>query len=244
VTGQPQSCDERWGEEIAAYSLDALDENAAARVTDHVAGCEACAARLRWLQAAVDLLPASVPQHEAPPALRRRLMATVEAESGTAAPSRSAADQRPSLRERFAARLGGLGLRPALAGLAVALLVAGVVGYELRGGADGNGDGHTVAATALKPYSGASGSLVINGDRGDLHVSGMPALKGGQVYQAWVATGNEIEPSSVFVLASDGTGEVSIPDGLSGADQVMVTREPAGGSTEPSTGPMLSATVD
>lgn len=246
MTDQPRSCDERWGEEIAAYSLDALDEAASARVTDHVAGCNACAARLRWLQAAVDLLPASVPQLEAPPALRERLMATVEAEAEARSPSRpAAATSRPSLGERIGARFRGPVLRPALAGLAVALIVAGAVGYELRGDSGTGADGtHTVAATAFKPYSGATGSLVIDGDRGDLHVAGLPALKRGQVYQAWVATGNDIEPSSVFVLAGDGTGEVSIPKGLSGADQVMVTREPEGGSTAPSTGPLIAATVD
>jgi hypothetical protein len=239
VRAEPQSCERRWGEELAAYALDALDADAARGVTEHLAGCPRCEERLRWLSAAVDLLPASVPQYDPPPALRQRLMAAaLEQATGRADP----ASARPTLRARVAGWFAIPGVRPAIAGLAATLLiVAGLVGYQLRG--DDGGDS-TVSATALAPYSGASGALVVNGDRGDLHVAGLPTLGKGQVYQAWIATGEDIEPSSVFVLAKDGTGEVSIPHGLSGADQVMVTREPSGGSTKPSTNPLISATVD
>ncbi len=69
----------------------------------------------------------------------------------------------------------------------------------------------------------------------------MDSIPRDEVYQAWVADGDAIEPSSIFVVDSSGGGSASIPDIPSGADRVMVTREPAGGSEKPSTAPVLSA---
>ena len=56
----------------------------AARSRAHLAGCEPCRDYLRWLQPAVDVLPASVAQLEPPPRLGERLMATVRAEAAQA----------------------------------------------------------------------------------------------------------------------------------------------------------------
>jgi hypothetical protein len=91
------------------------------------------------------------------------------------------------------------------------------------------------------------GTLVVDGDKGSLEVNGMPPNKGNQVYQAWIrespAEGGSVKPSSVFVVSGDGTGSVGIPRGLDDAAEVMVTREPKGGSQHPSESPLISAVI-
>ena len=71
-------------DDLAAYALGALDQPTAADLETHLAGCEACSEYLRWLEPAVDLLPASVEQVEPPASLKRNLMEAVRADAATA----------------------------------------------------------------------------------------------------------------------------------------------------------------
>ncbi len=50
-----------------------------------------------------------------------------------------------------------------------------------------------------------------------------------------------MEPRNTFVLRMDGTAEAAIPGPLEGGEAVLVTREPHGGSQQPTTLPILSA---
>jgi hypothetical protein len=69
----------------------------------------------------------------------------------------------------------------------------------------------------------------------------MDTVPANEVYQVWVAHGDTVEPSSIFVVDSSGSGNASIPSIPEGADRVMITREPAGGSAKPHGEPVLSA---
>jgi hypothetical protein len=71
----------------------------------------------------------------------------------------------------------------------------------------------------------------------------LPELAVGEVYQAWVGTGEAVEPSTVFVLDRAGEATVAIPGGLNDADEVIVTQEPAGGSLAPSGAELLRAAL-
>jgi anti-sigma factor RsiW len=231
---------DRWGDDLAAYALDALDATEREAVERHLADCADCTERLRWLMPAVDVLPATVPQAEPPPALRARLMEAVEAEAADPVAARPAAR---SWRERLG--LTGLSLRPAVAGLAVLLVVAaGVTGYVLRDG-DSGPQAESFAAQGVGSGKQAHGTLEVEGDRGTLTVADLPPTKPGEVYQAWVqdtdAHGGTIHPSSVFVVTDDGSGTVTIPHGLSRAQLVMVTREPEGGSEKPHSHSVMNA---
>jgi len=235
----------RWHDDLAAYSLDALDERETALLEHHLEGCGDCAERMRWFAPAVDVLPAAVPQLDPPPELRVRLLEIVEGEAA----EEQAAEARPAggRRRRLSVPLfGSFALRPALAGFGVCLLlVAGVAGYSLRDDTSVRVD--TYSAVPTDEASIASGTLEVTGDEGSLRVANLPATEEGDVYQAWVQhKGNDggIIPSSVFVLHDDMTAEVPIPRGLDGAAQVMVTREPAGGSKKPTEGALLIAEID
>jgi len=238
-------CSERH-DDLATYALGALPPGEAAALEQHLAGCETCTERLQWLRPAADLLPASVEQLNPRPELKRDLMAVVREEAPAYAPARQpsrAEAAKPGPFARFRMKLLGDGpLRPALAGFAAfCLVVVGIAGFEL--GKDG-GETTTTSSFAALPTSSkmtGGGTVQVSGGQGTLTVAGMDPIPHDEVYQAWVADGDKIEPSSIFVVNSAGQGSASIPDLPPGADRVMVTREPAGGSQQPSTAPVLSA---
>ena len=71
----------RWRAELAAYLLGSLEPDEIEALEGHLEGCERCRDELRWLQPAIDVIPASVPQVEPPPGLRARLMAEVRSDA-------------------------------------------------------------------------------------------------------------------------------------------------------------------
>jgi anti-sigma-K factor RskA len=222
----------RWEDELAAWMLGALEEREAEEFERHLAQCERCRTDLNWLRPAVDAIPASVTQVAAPPRLRGELLGTVRAEARRAATPRGTSRWLAGLRVP----------RPAIAALGVAILVAaGVAGYTL--GVDSEGE-ETFTAQPSKEATGASAELVVDGDSGTLHASGLPPLQRDEVFQAWIRNSGETElrPSDVFRPAQGGEATASL-EGLEDAAQVMVTREPRGGSAQPTSTPLLKANL-
>jgi anti-sigma-K factor RskA len=234
VNRDPHSEPERLEEDLAAYALGALGEDEVATLERHVDGCDACAARLLWLQPAVDVLPASVAQLTPPPELRENLMEMVRGEA--------AVDSQPARAERSGwwSSVRTFAMRPATAMAVAILLVAGIgAGYLLRGT-------DTIEPTLVKAEA-ANGAVPVSatlervGDSATLHVNEMPPLGDDEVYEVWVQRAGVMEPRSTFVLSSDGTAEAAVPGPLNGADAVLVTREPRGGSRQPTSDPLLQA---
>jgi hypothetical protein len=219
-------------DEVGAYLLGALSDAERASFEGHLVDCPECRHELERLRPAADLLPRSVEQVEPPASLKRSLMEVVERE----AKERDGAVARRPLGERLREALGG-SLRPVLAGAAVVLAVAIGFGVAQLGGEDTR----TVAAQSTLPD--ASGSLKVHDDDAILEVRGMPSLERGRVYQAWVQRDGMIEPEPTFEVGADGRGVVAVPEDLSEAEAVMVTREPSGGSRAPSEKPILTVTL-
>jgi anti-sigma-K factor RskA len=219
---------DRWGDELAAYALGALEPGEGADLERHLAGCEECRTELEWLRPAVQLLPESVKQVEPPPALRGRLMEQVRSEA-----------ERP--KTKWSLRLGGrrLGLRP-LAGLAAAaLVVAALGGYAISGG--GSGGGETTVVAGRSP--GVTAEVVSRGGTGTLRLANLHQLPRDKVLQAWVQRGNQVvSAKALFVPNPDGTATATIDD-MNGVNTVMVTAEPRGGSTQPTSAPIVRVAI-
>ena len=145
----------------------------------------------------------------------------------------------PFTRLRFKL-LGDGPLRPALAGFAaICLVVAGVVGYGVRG--DNSSDPAEFAALPTSPKLSAHGTVSVDNGSGTLVVENLQDIPQDEVYQVWTRQGQTIKPSEIFVVDHDGHGTATIPSIPDGTDEIMVTREPAGGSQEPRSAPVLRA---
>jgi hypothetical protein len=147
------------------------------------------------------------------------------------------ARQRPARRLRLPSLSG---LRPALVAGALALGLLAGFGVAQLGGGD---DSRTVVATVDESrLPKASGRLQISGDGEDgaiLRVQGMPSPGDDRVYQAWVQRDGTVVPQPTFEVGDDGGGAVAVPDDLSDAEAVLVTREARGGARAPSEPPVL-----
>ncbi|MDX6634937.1 MAG: hypothetical protein QOF06_1140 [Solirubrobacterales bacterium] len=217
----------RWSEDLAAYVLGALDGDEAAAMERHLDGCESCREEMRWLEPAVQVLPESVERQEPPRALREALMAEVRD------------DVRESAGRRAAARPRRWLLKPAMGFAVVALLVAGVVGYEVgNGGSDGSG-----ASTLERQVGEINAKMVQEGESGTLQLSGVHQLPQDKVLEAWVEREGEVEAvPALFVPDRNGQAETRIAD-MNGVDVVMVTEEPQGGSETPTGEPIMTMAV-
>jgi anti-sigma-K factor RskA len=218
----------RWKEDLAAYMLGALDGDEAAEFERHLESCERCQEEMRWLEPAVQVLPESVERQEPPRALREALMAEVRDDVREAKARPAAARRRRWL------------LKPAMGFAVVALLVAGVVGYEV--GSDGSG-GDGGASTVERQVDGINVKMVQEGNSGTLQLSGVHQLPQDKVLEAWVEREGEVEAvPALFVPDRNGQAETRIAD-MNGVEVVMVTEEPQGGSEAPTGEPIMTMAV-
>jgi anti-sigma-K factor RskA len=222
-------------EEIGAYLLGALTDPERRAFEGHLHECAACREELERLRPAADALPRSVEQIEPPPTLKASLMKVVESEARR--PARAPAGR--SLRERL--RIPQLRLQPVLAAGAVVLALLAGYGFAKLGDDEGV---RTIAATVDDSrVPQARATLRIPGDGasgGILRVQGLRSLGPDRVYQAWVQRDGRIVPQPTFEVRPDGVGAAAVPENLSDAQAVMVTREPRGGSRAPSENPILT----
>lgn len=219
----------RWSEDLAAYMLGALDADEVTGFERHLEGCKRCQEELRWFEPALQTLPEAVERQEAPPSLRANLMAEVR-EDVREVESRSAPTR--SWRNWI--------LKPAVGFAVVALLVAGVVGYEVGKDDSGPGGG---ASTVVRQVDGLTVKMVQEGSAGTLQIEGLEPLPSDKVLEAWVEREGEVEAvPALFVPDRHGHAEATIAD-MTGVEVVMVTEEPPGGSEAPTGEPIMSMKV-
>lgn len=231
-------------EDTGAYVLGALEEAEQTRFVGHLRTCHVCRDEVDRLTQAVDALPRSVTPIAPPATLKAAVMDAVDAEMR---------DQPEGSAPRLGTRLAGLGerlfggvaLRVASLSAAMVLAIGLAVGFGVGQATDGGGgsSSRTVAAEFNgKRVVNGSGNLVISNSAdagGTLRVHGMPSLPSNEVYQVWVQRRGEVIPQALFNVGDDGAGLTAVNGDLKKADQVLVTREPAGGARSPSGRPIL-----
>lgn len=229
-------------DDVAAYLLGSLGELEAQAFERHLTSCAVCHDELEQLRPAAEALPRSVTPLVPPAGLKQELLKQVRRDA-----RRDPAGRRRPWRERLPSPVR---MRPVMAWISAAFLLAAGIVTGLAVTEMGDGDGGTTIAAEMDSVraQGASGSLLVPEDDGEgavLRVHGMPPLAKDESYQVWLARGDErIPQASLFNVRGDGDGSGVVSDRLRGADAVLVTREPAGGSPRPTHEPVLQVPLD
>ena len=233
-----------------AYVLGALPGDERATMEAYLALHPERQAEIEDLTGVAGLLALSPPEQEPPAELRGRVMSVVEAKSP---------EPRAARRRQTSSWLGRLvGLRNVALG-AAALLVVGLLSWnvllqgdvrDLRGQVE---EARTAdQAQEAQPQEpreielggtwaeqGARAEVTaLKDDRAILVVEDMPTVPDDRTGQVWVINDDVPEPSGLLE-PSGNMAATAITTPLDGADTVAVTIEPAGGSDEPTTDPVL-----
>jgi len=211
----------------APYVLGALGEAEYDAFRTHLETCAICREEVAALQLVADALPAVAPPLSAPEELKRRVMAEVRSEAGWQR-SRAPATSSPRARRRWLAP----SIAAAAAAVALAVIAIGGGGTSVR----------VIHAQVLAPH--ASASLRLTGGHAELDIAGMPQTPVNRVYEVWVKRGSSAQPTdALFTITSAGRATVGVPGSVAGAEAVLVTSEPLGGSRVPTRAPVIIANL-
>jgi hypothetical protein len=99
----------------------------------------------------------------------------------------------------------------------------------------------TVQATT----AGGTASVVSSQSRHAMVIStaGLPALGGGRVYEVWFLAPGRIRPAGLLPQAAGGRTAPLLAAGLTAGDRIGLSVEPAGGTKQPTTTPILVMTL-
>lgn len=221
-----------------AYALGALADDEAADFEEHLRGCDPCRAEVgEFREVAARLGQAAA---EAPPeSLRHRVLTHADrVRQDPPAPRRLDA-RRPSRARRV------------VIGLVAAVLVgiAGVVGVQAL--TEETETAPALAASAAEVFSasdaesvavptttGGTLKVAVSQGRGEMAVDArqLPDPGEGKVYQLWTGHGEEMIDAGVLPPGTTGAA-MPLPDP---GDTVNVTVEPAGGSEQPTSSPIVT----
>jgi len=204
----------------AGYALDALDEAEQRAYEQHLARCERCQAELAVFSSLAGALAFAAEPADAPPALRERILETARAERPNVVPLRP--------RERTTRVVAIVAAVASIA--AIVALVAWNVSLHNRLGGE-------QTALALK---GASGSVVVGANgRGTLVVTALRPADPGKTYEAWVIRDGKATPAGLFHGGK--TSVVHLTKRVPSGAIIGITVEPAGGSQQPTTQPIVTS---
>jgi anti-sigma-K factor RskA len=221
---------------LGAYALDALSEEEARRMDEHLASCPehaAAAADLRWTQSRLAL---TVDEGQPSPELRARIMTAIEREPLASGPPPEPSPHgggRTAQYRRWAPRWQPLAVAAALL---LSLGIGGLIGYRLNQTTQPivyNFPGDPSRAP------GAEARLVYFKDRQQalLAATGLPRLTAGHVYEMWlIRSGVPVDEG--IGTASDGRLTAQIAADLGHFDVLAITIEP-GEQALPTTTPIL-----
>lgn len=229
-----------------AYAADALSPDERRAFEEHLPGCESCTQEVRELQATAALLGGSFA--ETPPAsLKADVMAAVRT-----TPQAVSLDAARARRLRRATTLLGA----VAAVLAVAVLGLGAWAVSLHRAADtATASAAAVTQVLTAADAKATSAEIAGGGRGTVVVSAsqdaavfvasdLAAPAAGRTYQLWwIDDAGSARSAGLVVPSSDGSVATVLAGAPENAAHVGVTVEPAGGSTAPTTQPVLVVPV-
>ena len=231
-----------------AYTLDALNADERAEYEVHLAGCARCQAEVAELRGAASQLGVAVA--EQPPAeLRARVLAEVD-RTPQDQPGAPVVDLAQG-RERRSQRI----FQAAAAVFAILALVVGAWGVSAhRDANDTKQQASAVRAVVAAPdaevihgsgQNGVSANVVVSHSLGQsaFVADGLAAPPSGKTYQLWYIDASGSARSAGLVTTSDGNSTQLLQGTINGATTVGMTVEPSGGSTQPTTKPVLAIPI-
>ena len=216
-----------------AYALGALPSDSFTDVEEHVSSCSKHP-DLAELSAVAISLALAVPDAEPPLALKARIMDVVYKESS--APP--AAARGPSILDRLRRLNPQRAVPYALAGVLALALIAVVLTND-----GGSSEPRTSVITLSGEGEARAVVHVLEDGLITMEAAGLEPLTNDQTYQVWGIKSGQATSLGLLGPASDGEALGAMRADLSGVDSLAVTAEPAGGSVQPTTAPVLRAEV-
>ena len=228
-----------------AYALDALEGPERDRFERHLARCQACAEEVRGLRATAAGL--GLGAAEAPPVdLRSRVLAAATVTRQLP----PATAEEPRARPAPSPWVPRMSMGFAAACLVVALAF-GVFAYNAQRGLQAaQAQQRAIAGVLSAPDAqvvsqptthGGTTTVVVSRLESKVVVttSGLPSLPSSQVYQLWFIGPTRVASAGLVPSPSGGRTAPVLASGLQAGDQLGMTVEPAGGTSHPTTTPIL-----
>ena len=237
-----------------AYALNALDAEEAKAFEAHLADNEDTRNEVTELADTAVLLGLAVDPVTPPASLKASIMAQLATTPQLDREPVVGQDARSSGRAETKARARWF-QRPVNAVIGVAAAVALIIGGGVAVNAISTSVSNSAAANQLAAIQAASDSQSLKGSvagggnatlvfaaslkSSALIVEGMNSLPADKVYELWYINDEGARPAGTFTVGSDGKMWQVLEGAMTPGDTVGVTVEPRGGSTTPTTDPVL-----
>jgi anti-sigma-K factor RskA len=231
------------------YALDALEAGSERdRFTRHLSRCQSCAAEVEGFREVATAM-AFAAAAEPPAELRDRVL-TAAARTRQLPPEvrTHARSRRSRTRVPWVPWLSGV---VATASIVVAVLFGFAQAHTRDELNQVKAENQAISLLLSAPEAkllthtvtnGGVATVVLAADRHELAVvtTGLPALPAGQVYQLWLIGKPKIVSAGLLPAAKNGQTPAVLATGVVKGDTLGLTVEPAGGSAQPTTTPILA----
>jgi anti-sigma-K factor RskA len=231
-----------------SYALDALTDDERAEFEKHLDRCPSCAEEVRGLRetaARLAMATAVTP----PPGMRQRVLAAAALTRQLPPTGRSPLPRSRGSRRRPLSRAGlTAGILALAAAVAFLLVMQLSTSRQLQ---QARQDNSAIAAVLAAPDARieslpatAGGTVTavmsLRQEEAVVTTSDLPALPGTRVYQLWVMTSSGAAKSAgLLAFTSPGSTTPVLADGVLPGDRLGITVEPAGGTPQPTTTPVV-----
>ena len=229
-----------------AYALDALEAGGERdRFTRHLGRCPSCASEVRGFREVATAL-AFATAAEPPAGLRDRVLAA--AARTRQVPPEVSTHARPRRTRPWVPWLSGV---VATASIVVAVLFGFAQAHTQDELNQVKAENQAISLLLSAPRAkllthvlthGGVATVVLAADRHELAVvtTGLPALPPGKVYQLWLIGKPKTVSAGLLPAAKNGQTPAVLATGVVKGDTLGLTVEPAGGSAQPTTTPILA----
>ena len=234
-----------------AYAVDALDDAERASFEQHLAGCADCRAEVAELSATAGSL-ASLTETTPPPSLRASVLSGIAQVRPIPPPTENVAVPADDEEPDAGGTVVPIRRRPRTAWFAAAAAAAVIAIGGLAWSPWSNDTGSqspmdqvTAAADAMTVSTtkdGATAEVAYSKQlaKAAISVTGMPPAPDGMTYQLWyVGQGGTATPAGLLGVDAGGSGQALLTGQATPTDKVAMTVEPAGGSAQPTTDPLV-----